>query len=248
MDLISEQARATRNAMQTDFGPLFPRSFRALQDMALAASRAYKSSGKRAWFGMGRDLSLETMRGFQDSVFLLVSNLSSEGFINLPAANGLSEEDQVKGIVRAFFVAYPNWKDAEETWGIFAGKIVSSSLLALGYDGERSKAARAEKKDKYTAANNLAVAVAINPVYQGGTHVMFDVDISCISQELAEKVFSDRDAVDRFIYVIDKRIGNVFAKSIQDGSKNAFGKFARSGVTRRVSSVNHVTIFTWSHE
>lgn len=248
MDLISEQAREARNAMQNDFGPLFPRSFRALQDMAIAASKAYKSSGKRAWFGMGRDLSLETMRGFQDSVFLLVSNLSSEGFINLPAANGLPEGDQVKGVVRAFFVAYPNWKDAEETWEIFSEKMVSSSLLALGYDGEQSKAARAEKKDKYVAANNLAVAVAINPVYQGGTHVMFDVDISCISKELAEQVFSDKDAVDRFIYVIDKRIGDVFAKSIQDGSKNAFGRFARSGATRRVASVNDATIFTWSHE
>lgn len=101
--------------------------------MAVAGSNAYKNNGKRSWFGMGRDLTLESIRTFQDSVFLLVMALSSEEFINLPAARKMSEEDQVNSIVKMFFIAYPNWPDAEAAWDAVGQDVMKSALRKAGY-------------------------------------------------------------------------------------------------------------------
>lgn len=133
MPALTEKNLAVRNVVESGFAASFPRSFRALQDMALAGAAAYKNSGKRAWFGFGRDLSLESMRRFQDSVVLLVMSLHNEEFINLPAAKGRSEQEQVETAVKMFFIAYPNWQDAEAAWEIAGTRTVNVALRNLGY-------------------------------------------------------------------------------------------------------------------
>ena len=133
MALVGPQAVQARDFLNSDFAQSFPRGFRALQDMAVAGSNAYKNNGKRAWFGLGRDLSLETMRQFQDSVTLLVIALKNDEFINLPAAKGMSEPEQINRLVALFFTAYSNWPDAEAAWEIVGQGVMNGALRSNGY-------------------------------------------------------------------------------------------------------------------
>ena len=58
MALVGEENMNARKFLAGEFAASFPRSFRCLQDMAVAGANAYKNNGKRAWFGFGRDLTI----------------------------------------------------------------------------------------------------------------------------------------------------------------------------------------------
>lgn len=128
MVALNQANLQVRSVLEGDFAQAFPRVFRALQDMAVAGSKAYSNNGKRAWFGLGRDLTLESMRGFQDSIYLLAMALRSDEYLNLPAARGMSELEQVNRIVGLFFTAYPNWPDAEAAWHAVGSSVISEIL------------------------------------------------------------------------------------------------------------------------
>ncbi len=133
--LVSQEAMTVRKMLERDFATAFPNGFRALQDMALAGSKAYKSNGKRAWFGLGRDLTLEVMRGYRDSIMLFVMAMGKDEFINLPAAveKGIPPHQQLDHTVKLFFIAYPNWPDAEESWESIGRTVMYEALRVSGY-------------------------------------------------------------------------------------------------------------------
>ena len=113
MLLTSEESRIMRDFFISQFAPRFPWSFQALQRMAVSASKAYKNAGKKSW--LGRDKGAESYAEFMSSVQVLGSYLESEGYLGQAGRSGDTWVDVCK-VVRAFFVAYPNWQDAEATW------------------------------------------------------------------------------------------------------------------------------------
>lgn len=133
MALVSQDAQEFRRFFTTEFAPSYPGIFRALQDFAVAGADALKNNGKRAWFGFGRDLSLESARKYQDAIALLAMSCEGEGYLMRQEVRGISVTEQVDRMVTAFFRAYPNWPDAEAAWDVVGRKTMDEILRSRGY-------------------------------------------------------------------------------------------------------------------
>lgn len=132
MALISENAQNARRLLTEQFAPLYPGVFRALQDVAVAGSQAIKNNGRRAWFGFGRDLSLESTRKYQDSLYVLAMACFREDFLNQPATRHIPPLEQIEKILHVFFMAYPNWPDAVAAWDVVGRTAMEKILSGMG--------------------------------------------------------------------------------------------------------------------
>lgn len=95
------------------FGPSNPKTFRSLQDLALAAAKANRNAGKISLFG--NDKGGESLYKFQRTVEKLYESMLAEGmFGDLPTV--FEQFSKMDDVVQLFFFAYPNWKDAESVW------------------------------------------------------------------------------------------------------------------------------------
>lgn len=119
MSLVGSDAQAARGFFKSEIASRFPQTFRALQDMVVAASKAYKNQGKKSWFG--RDKGADSYVQFMASVNKLATCFSSEQ-VYLVFPSEMERLDALNTMVLAFFAAYPNWQDAMIVWeGSFEG-------------------------------------------------------------------------------------------------------------------------------
>mgnify|MGYP003381692776 CR=1 FL=1 len=116
MQALDQQNIQMRKLFTSGFAKSYPRSFRLLQDMTLAAAKAQRNSGKRSIFG--KDKGAEAFSNFMHVATNLCSTLRQEGAASM-GPNEANELEKINFIVQSFFLAYPNWKDAEPVWGGF---------------------------------------------------------------------------------------------------------------------------------
>lgn len=117
MPALQEQNLNARRLFETRFRPNYPRSFRLLQDMTLAAAKAVKHQGKVSIFG--KDKGEVAFTSFMETSRRLVSTMLSEGATTI-VPDQPNQFERINAIVKAFFVAYPNWEEAAVVWDGFA--------------------------------------------------------------------------------------------------------------------------------
>ena len=116
MPALNQQNLQMRKIFASEFAKSYPRSFRQLQDMTVAAASASRNHGKRSIFG--KDKGAEAFGEFMRVATHLCSTLEQEGATSI-VPDEANELERINFIVQSFFSAYPNWKDAEPVWGGF---------------------------------------------------------------------------------------------------------------------------------
>lgn len=116
MPVLNKKNLQIRKVFTSEFAKSYPRSFRQLQDMTLAAVKAQRNSGKRSIFG--KDKGAEAFNKFMHVATKLCETLVQEGATRT-GPDESNELEKINFIIQSFFFAYPNWKDAEPVWGGF---------------------------------------------------------------------------------------------------------------------------------